>query len=56
MCQQYLVNEEMFLDHMDLEHPTVAPEPVVTEDQVSEDPVTLEADHRDRQMISYLII
>ena len=26
VCQQYLVNEEMILDHMDLKHPTVAPE------------------------------
>ena len=44
VCQQYLVNEEMLLDHMYLEHPTVKPEPVVTEDQVTEDPATLEAD------------
>ena len=50
VCQQYLVNEEMLLDHMDLEHPTVAPKPVVTEDQVTEDPVTLEANHQDRQV------
>ena len=44
VCQQYLVNKKMLLDHMDLEHPTVAPEPVVTEDQVTKDPATLEAD------------
>ena len=44
VCQQYLVKEEMLLDHMDLEHPTVTLEPVVTKDQVTEDPVTLEAD------------
>ena len=50
VCQQYLVNEEMLLDHMDLEHPTVAPEPVVTEDQVIKDPATLEADHQDSQV------
>ena len=32
VCQQYLVNEEMLLDHMDLSNTTtVAPEPVVTE-------------------------
>ena len=36
----------MLLDHMDFEHPTVAPQPVVTEDQVTEDPATLEADHQ----------
>ena len=47
--QQYLVNKEMLLDHMDLEHPTVASEPVVTEGQVTEDPVTLEADPQDCQ-------
>ena len=35
MCQQYLVDEEMLLDHMDLEQPMVTPEPVVTEDQVT---------------------
>ena len=35
VCQQYLVNKEMLLDHMDLEHPTVTPEPVVTESQVT---------------------
>ena len=50
VCQQYLVNEEMLLDHMDLEHPTVAPKPVVTEDQVTEDPATLEADCQDSQV------
>ena len=50
VCQQYLVNEEMLLGHMDLEHPTVTPKPVVTEDQVTEDPVTLEADHQDHQV------
>ena len=47
VCQQYLVNEEMLLDHMDLEHPTVTPEPVVTEDQVTKDPATLETDYQD---------
>ena len=50
VCQQYLVNEEMLLDHMDLEHPMVTPEPVVTEDQVTKDPATLEADHQDCQV------
>ena len=51
VCQQYLVNEEMLLDHMDLEHPTVTPEPVVMESQVTEDPATLEADCQDRQVM-----
>ena len=50
MCQQYLANEEMLLDHMDLEHPTVTPELVVTQDQVTEGPATLEADRQDRQV------
>ena len=50
VCQQYLVNEEMLLDYMDLKHPTVTPEPVVTEDQVTEDPATLEADRQDCQV------
>ena len=50
VCQQYLVNKEMLLDHMDLEHQTVTPMPVVTEDQVTEDPVTLEADRQDSQV------
>ena len=50
VCQQYLVNEEMLLDHMELEHPAVTPEPVVTESQVTEDPMTLEADRQDRQV------
>ena len=50
VCQQYLVNEEMLLDHMDLKHLTVTPEPVVTEGQVTEDLVTLEADHQDSQV------
>ena len=31
VCQHYLENEEMLLDHMDLKHPTVAPKPAVTE-------------------------
>ena len=38
VCQQYLVDEEMLLDHMDLKHPTVAPKPVVVKSQVTEDP------------------
>ena len=51
VCQQYLVNEEMLLDHMDLKHPTVTPEPVVMESQVTEDPATLEADCQDCQVM-----
>ena len=51
VCQQYLVNEEMLLDHVDLEHPAVAPEPVVMESQVTEDPAALEADRQDHQVM-----
>ena len=51
VCQQYLVNEEMLLDHMDLKHPTVAPDPVAMESQVTEDPATLEADCQDCQVM-----
>ena len=51
VCQQYLVNEEMLLDHMDLEHPTVTPEPVVAESQVTKDPAILEADCQDCQVM-----
>ena len=50
VCQQYLVKEEMLLDHMDLKHPTVTPEPVVAEEQVIEDPATLETDCQDHQV------
>ena len=50
VCQQYLVDEEMLQDHMDLEHPTVAVEPVVAEEQVTRDPATLETDHQDCQV------
>ena len=48
VCQQYLVDEEMLLDHMNFKHPTVTPEPVVTEEWVTEDPATLETDGQDR--------
>ena len=50
VCQQYLINEEMLLDHMDLKHPMGIPKPVVTEEQVTKDPVTLEADRQDHQV------
>ena len=50
VCEQYLVNEEMLQDHMDLEHPTVIVEPVVTEEQVTRDLVTTETDRQDHQV------
>ena len=50
VCQQYPVNKEMLLDHMDLKHQIVTPMPVVTEDQVTEDQATLEADRQDSQV------
>ena len=51
VCQQYLANTEMLPDHMDLEQPTVAPEPVVTESQVTKFPVTMEADCQNSQVM-----
>ena len=51
VCQQYLVNVEILLGHMALEHPTVTPKPVVTESQVSEDPATMEANCQDCQVM-----
>ena len=50
VCQQYLVDEEMLQDHMDLKHPTVTPEPVVTKEQVTVGPATLETDRQDCQV------
>ena len=50
VCQLYLVNEEMLLDHMDLKHPMVTPQPVMTEDQLTENPAILKADHQDCQV------
>ena len=50
MCQQYLANEEMLQDHMDLEHPTVTTEPVMTEEKVTRDLATLDTDHQDCQV------
>ena len=50
VCQQYLVDEEMLQDHMDLKHPMVAVEPVVTEEQVTRDSATLETNHQDHQV------
>ena len=44
VCQQYLVNEEMFHNHMELKHPTVAVELVVMEEQVARDSATLDTD------------
>ena len=49
VCQQYLENEEMLQDHMELEHPTVMVEPVVTEEQVTRDSATLDTDTQDYQ-------
>ena len=47
VCQQYLVDEEMLQDHMDLKHPTVTAKPAVTEEQVTRASATLKADHQD---------
>ena len=48
--QQYLVDEEMLQDHMDLKHPMVTVEPVVTEEQATRDSATLDADRQDCQV------
>ena len=50
VCQQYLVDEEMLQDHMDLEHPMVTVEPVMTEEQVTRDSVTLDTNCQDCQV------
>ena len=44
--QQYLINEEMLQDHMELKHPTVTVEPVMTEEQVTRDSATLDNNTR----------
>ena len=50
MCQQYLINEEMLQDHMELKHPTVAVKLVVTKEQVTRDSATLDISHQDCQV------
>ena len=50
VCQQYLINEEMLQDHMELKHPTVAVELVMTGEQVTRDPVTLDPGHQNCQV------
>ena len=50
VCQQYLINEEMLQDHMELEHSTVTAEPVKTKEQVTRDSVTLDTSHQDCQV------
>ena len=53
VCQQYLVDEDMLQDHVDLKHPTVTVEPVVTEEQVTRDSATLETNHQDHPRFGY---
>ena len=48
--QQYLVDEKMLQDYMDLKHPTLAVKPVVTEEQATRDSATLDADRQDHQV------
>ena len=50
VCQQYLINDEMLQDHMELEHPMVTVKPVKTEEQVTRDSVTLDTSHQDHQV------
>ena len=50
MCQQYLINDEMLQDHMELKHPTVTVELVETKELVTRDLVTLDTSHQDHQV------
>ena len=50
VCQQYLINDEMLQDHMELKHPMVTVEPVETEEQVTRDSVTLDTSCQDHQV------
>ena len=49
-CQQYLQDDDMLRDHMELEHPTVTDKHVKTKAQVTTDPVTLDTSHQDHQV------
>ena len=50
VCQQYLINEEMLQDHIELEHPTVAVKPIETEEQVTRESATLDTSCQDHQV------
>ena len=50
VCQQYLINDEMLQDHMELEHPAVTDKPVETEEQVTRDSATLDTSPQDHQV------
>ena len=50
VCQWYLINDEMFQDHIELEHPMVTAEPVENEEQVTRDSVTLDTNRQDHQV------
>ena len=50
VCQQYLINEEMLQDRMELKHPMVTAKPVETEEQVTRDSATLDTSRQDHQV------
>ena len=50
VCQQYLINDDMLQDHMELKHPMVTAELVETEEQVTRDAATLDTSRQDRQV------
>ena len=50
VCQQYLLNDEMLQDHMELKHPTLTDEQVETEGQVTMDSATLDTSRQDCQV------
>ena len=50
MCQQYLVNEEILQDHMELKHSMVTVELAMTKEQVTRDSATLDTDRQDHQV------
>ena len=49
-CQQYLKDDDMLQDHMELEHPMVTDKQVKTEAQVTTDQATLDTSHQDHQV------
>ena len=49
-CQQYLQDDGMLWNHMELKHPMVTDKQVKTEAQVTTDPVTLDTSCQNRQV------
>ena len=49
-CQQYLNDDDVLQDHMELKHPTVTVKQVETEAQITTDQVTLDTSRQDCQV------